>query len=1082
LIAVPRAAIRLLIPMSLALACGRAGAPPASPGVVVESASPQGAGARAGLRAGDILLSWRRQADASPLSSCADFVAAEVEQAPLGAVELQVLRGGKASRLALPPGDWQVEVLPRADGAGKEECRAYARARSLTREKRWDEARTAWDEAAQRARTSPDGPFAVRVLQEQGVFLTTREDFPAAEKVLGESLRTAQKIAPGSLAEASSWHALGRLEQGRGALAPSVEALRKALALRSRLAPGSLELVSTLNNLGIDTWYQRDLKGARALYLQALALARRRAPGSMDEARVLNNLGLLSRDAGEFLEAASFFKQAAHIWERLDPDGMDLTRAYENLAALASDKGDLAVSEDYHRAALHRFEAFAPESLEIAKILANLGMIARDRFDFPEAETLFRRALAVQQRRAPGSLDEAKTLSSLGWILQESGRLDEAEGAIRRALAIRSRNAPGSPEVALSLAALGGIAIKRHDYRTGISLGEQALAIQHRSAPGMLHESNILLFLGKLDLEQGRFGPAEARARQALAIRRRLAPRTRLEAEDLSLLARALQLSGRGTEAVPVFESAIDTLEAQIGRLGGTDEARSGFMAQFSEIYEDLIALHIQRGETAAALQVLERWRARMLLSEIAERDLAFSTDVPAPLLNRQRELDREYEKVQRDIAGTDPRRGEVQALLVRLTRLRNERSALVDRIVRASPRYASLRYPRPLDLAAARRALDPGTVWLSYFVTEGATFLFVVTPAADGPANSPADGIRAIRLAEGRRALEEDAAVFRGLILRGKGQTAADRELRLQGRKLYDLLIAPAEPWIRHASRILISPDGPLHTLPFAALVRPAGDYLVEWKPIHTVLSATLYAELQHGRRDLPPGQGAMVAFADPLLRAGKVPAAPADSEDPPLRRYQAGLPPLPGAREEVRTLAALYGRDASIYVGAAATEQRLEHLPVRPRYLHLACHTLLDPRFPLDSALALATPTGADADDGDDGMLQAWEILERLRFDADLVTLSACGTGLGREAAGEGMIGLTRAFQYAGARSVLASLWGISDRSTPELMGRFYTLLRRGVPKDVALAEAQREMLRGGKLSHPYSWAGFELTGDWK
>ncbi|RPH55744.1 CHAT domain-containing protein, partial [bacterium] len=113
----------------------------------------------------------------------------------------------------------------------------------------------------------------------------------------------------------------------------------------------------------------------------------------------------------------------------------------------------------------------------------------------------------------------------------------------------------------------------------------------------------------------------------------------------------------------------------------------------------------------------------------------------------------------------------------------------------------------------------------------------------------------------------------------------------------------------------------------------------------------------------------------------------------------------------------------------------------------------------------------------------LQAWEIFERVRLDADLVTLSSCETGLGRDAAGEGLIGLTRAFQYAGARSILASLWSVSDRSTAELMQRFYALLRAGHPKDLALQAAQREMVRaGGASSHPYHWAAFELIGDWR
>jgi len=113
--------------------------------------------------------------------------------------------------------------------------------------------------------------------------------------------------------------------------------------------------------------------------------------------------------------------------------------------------------------------------------------------------------------------------------------------------------------------------------------------------------------------------------------------------------------------------------------------------------------------------------------------------------------------------------------------------------------------------------------------------------------------------------------------------------------------------------------------------------------------------------------------------------------------------------------------------------------------------------------------------------GLLQAWEILEQVRLDADLVALSACGTALGQEMSGEGVLGLTRAFQYAGARSVLASLWSVSDEATALLMGRFYRGLRQGEAKDAALRNAQIEMLRGPR-SHPALWAAFGLSGDWK
>jgi CHAT domain-containing protein len=148
--------------------------------------------------------------------------------------------------------------------------------------------------------------------------------------------------------------------------------------------------------------------------------------------------------------------------------------------------------------------------------------------------------------------------------------------------------------------------------------------------------------------------------------------------------------------------------------------------------------------------------------------------------------------------------------------------------------------------------------------------------------------------------------------------------------------------------------------------------------------------------------------------------------------------------------------------------------------RTLHFAVHGLLNERAPLDSALALTFPE-QPAEGQENGLLHAWEILESVRVDADLVTLSACDSGLGQEMGGEGLVGLTRAFQVAGARSVLASLWSVSDASTAELMRRFYLQLAAGRSKDEALRRAQAEMLRadGGKWSHPFHWAAFQLVG---
>jgi CHAT domain-containing protein len=151
--------------------------------------------------------------------------------------------------------------------------------------------------------------------------------------------------------------------------------------------------------------------------------------------------------------------------------------------------------------------------------------------------------------------------------------------------------------------------------------------------------------------------------------------------------------------------------------------------------------------------------------------------------------------------------------------------------------------------------------------------------------------------------------------------------------------------------------------------------------------------------------------------------------------------------------------------------------------RYIHFACHGFLDERFPLNSGLALTIPE-RPAEGADNGLLQAWEIFDQVRLEADLVTLSACGTALGKEMGGEGLLGLVRAFHYAGARAVLASLWSVSDASTAELMKRFYGHLRSGKAADEALRLAQLEMIRqpparGSVGWPPRHWAAFQLNG---
>ena len=230
------------------------------------------------------------------------------------------------------------------------------------------------------------------------------------------------------------------------------------------------------------------------------------------------------------------------------------------------------------------------------------------------------------------------------------------------------------------------------------------------------------------------------------------------------------------------------------------------------------------------------------------------------------------------------------------------------------------------------------------------------------------------------------------------------------------------------------------------------------------------------------------LLAFADP---AGHGDEAHSDA----LARRSPDLGPLPFARREVESIARHYPDSSGSYFGDAASEARAKALSSGPRYIHFASHGVIDARFPLDSYLVLS-PGVQNAETRENGLLQAWEVFEQMRIDAELVTLSACNTGIGAEGGGEGLIGLTRAFQYAGARSVLASLWPVADRSTSILMSDVYRELASGSETTEALRTAQLRMLGASRqgltgwfanlfgsadpeYAHPYYWAAFQLSG---
>ncbi|RPH55509.1 CHAT domain-containing protein, partial [bacterium] len=419
------------------------------------------------------------------------------------------------------------------------------------------------------------------------------------------------------------------------------------------------------------------------------------------------------------------------------------------------------------------------------------------------------------------------------------------------------------------------------------------------------------------------------------------------------------------------------------------------------------------------------------------------------------------------------PEEERVDALAERLKRAEDARQEL-ERTIRANHRrYAEVRYPPPLDLQGIQASLDPDWVLLEYSLSEEGSYLFLVTR----------DGLEVHPLPRTREIASHMERVRAGVASPG----------RLGGyvrsaRWLYEELVAPVRPRLDGKQILLIAADGPLHFLSFEALLTadvqgsdPAGfPYLLRDFALGYVPSASVLPLLSAAKTRESKAAKQLVAFADPVYGSGSSGVADSGAltrgavgERPALQGLSR-LRRLRGSGLEVERIAGLYRPDdVMIYMGEDANERHIKRnaLVETARRLHFAAHGVLNAERPALSGLRLSKS------EGDDGLLQVYEIFN-LKLEAELVVLSACESGLGREVTGEGLVGVTRAFLYAGAPSVVVSLWRVRDDTAPDLMLDFYQGLNQ-LGKAEALRQAKLTMIGAGRHSHPYYWAPFVLVG---
>jgi CHAT domain-containing protein len=660
----------------------------------------------------------------------------------------------------------------------------------------------------------------------------------------------------------------------------------------------------------------------------------------------------------------------------------------------------------------------------------------------------------------------------------------------------------------------------------------QSLALQEEletPASWTADVSERLRWLGDLSKQKRNFSQAREYYSRAVTTLARLSPEGIDYAESLAGLADVARLEGNLEAAAHYYEDALKALEGQTTRLGGSSEVRAGFRARHESIYREYIEVLLGLNKPELAFQVIERSRARTLLETLAAAHVDIHQGVDPGLIARERSLQADLKvKSQRRIHLLNDKYSEeeLKAVEREISELTSEYQDVEAQIRSSSPVYAALTQPQPLSLAEIQRQLlDRDTVLLEYSLGEERSHVFVLS----------ADSLEVVELPK-RRAIEAASLRVYGLLtarnLRKKDENPAARQARIAraeeeypaaAARLSRMVLAPIVNQLT-GKRLLMVSDGALHYVSFAALpVSVRGKAPAPLAAQHEIInlpSASVLAVLRHERMGRESPSKTVAVLADPVFDTGDTRvkhlavggrrngdaargidgsrAAVEESEKSLAfahltrsaadvgwqgpRRGEVYLPRLRFSRQEADAIAAAtppgQALEALDFQASRATAMGTNL--ANYRVVHFATHALLNSKHPELSGLVLSLVD--ERGRPRNGFLDLEDIYN-LNLPAELVVLSACETGLGKEISGEGLVGLTRGFMYAGASRVMASLWKIDDRATAELMGHFYqAMVGQEMRPAAALRAAQLRMRKDRRWRSPYFWAAFQIQGEWK
>ncbi len=841
-----------------------------------------------------------------------------------------------------------------------------------------------------------------------------------------------------------------------GKKAKSIELYEKALEIWAKIDDEAGRAIC-LMYLADEIRDYDDAEKPRAYYVaksqnyfdQALAI-HRKLDNKADEATTLSYLCRLYNDTGNFQKGFEACRESLRVEANTDP--FTAYRTYTNLASLYSNSGDTENALKYNTIALERLEIVRDfvSPFRKAFIKSNIGGIFLSQKKYAEAEQFLREALAITEQ-VKRKLYSAYILVRLGLIFYETNRLPEALEAAQKAIEYYREIDPVKIQAALN--ALG----------------------------------KIQLALGQTEAARALFTEAVERNRQN---RDRYA-----EADSLYNLAKLENRAGNLEVARQNIERAIGNSEIIRAQLLGKNQ-RASYLSILKKYYELeielLLKFHEQTGNSRfleEAWQTHEKIRARSLMENLIESGLNLSEFAPKDYFVREQRLLEEIALA--ELKRTEALRAKNQARQTSaetdLNKKLGEYDILQENFRQQNPQFSAVNQPQNHRIADAQKLLDDETAMLEFALGGRQSYVWIIRKNSFRLVKLPSKSVIEKSVREFYVALTDRAA-------------KNDKTVVEKSQSLSRAVLLPLADDVREVKKLIVIADGALQLIPFSALTLAPGGIVYE--PLAAnfeIVNAPSFSSLVYLRENKLRRQktnGKLLAvFADPIFQDDDErfvfykPATPkrdaksfSDNLTQALRDFGLErLARLPFSGVEAREIGKFAPEQTVLALGADASRQTFLRGDFNSyRILHFATHGFLNQQNPELSGLVLSLYDREG--NSQNGFLRVIDLYS-MDLQTDLVVLSACQTALGKETDGEGIVGLTRGFMYAGASGVVSSLWKVEDAATAELMKRFYRAMLKDnkTPSD-ALRTAQNELRKIPRFRNPRYWSGFTLNGEWQ